>query len=127
MTNNFEVIDERYEASHHAFKSYAIGFVLSLLFTIVPYFLVIKRLFGDQSLILAVVFFAVAQFFVQVVFFLHLHKKSRPRWNMIVFIFTILIVAILVVGSLWVMRNLDYNMTKVFDLNTNEGYMLEKK
>lgn len=123
MTNNFEVIDERYEASNHAFKSYVIGFVLSILFTIIPYFLVIKRLFGGQSLILSVVLFAVAQLFVQVVFFLHLHKKSRPRWNMIVFIFTILIVAILVVGSLWVMHNLDYNMTKVSPSNTNEGYI----
>lgn len=123
MTNNFEVIDEQYEASRHAFKSYVIGFVMSILFTIVPYFLVVKHLFGDQSLILAVVLFAIAQLFVQVVFFLHLHKKSRPRWNMIVFIFTILIVTILVAGSLWVMHNLDYNMTKVSPSNTSEGYI----
>lgn len=127
MINNFKVIDERYEASRHAFKSYVIGFVLSILFTVVPYFMVAKRLFGDQSLILAVVLFAVIQLFVQVVFFLHLHKKSRPRWNMIVFIFTILIVAILVVGSLWVMHNLDYNMTKVSPSNTSEVYIPQQE
>lgn len=123
MTNDFKVIDEQYEASRKALTSYVTGFVLSLILTLIPYFIVVNHLLGNQSLVWVAVSFGVAQLLVQVVFFLHLHKKSRPHWNMIVFIFTILIVMILVVGSLWVMYNLNYNMTQVSPFNSNEGYI----
>lgn len=123
MTNDFNVIDEQYEASRRAMNSYVIGFVLSIIFTLIPYFMVVHGLFGNSGLVSAVVGFGVAQLLTQVIFFLHLSKKSRPHWNMIVFVFTTLIVAILVGGSLWVMNNLNYNMTSASPMNTNEGYI----
>ena len=123
MTNDFKVIDEEYEAGRQAMRSYVTGFVLSIILTLIPYFIVVNKMFGTQSLVTGVVLFAVAQLLVQVIFFLHLHKKSKPHWNLIVFIFTFLIVAILVVGSLWVMYNLNYNMTDASPVNTNEGYI----
>lgn len=123
MTNDFKVIDEQYEAGQRALKSYVTGFVLSIALTLIPYFIVVNHLFGGSSLIYVAVLFGVAQLLAQVIFFLHLHKKSKPHWNMIVFIFTVLIVSILVVGSLWVMRNLNYNMSDASPVNTNEGYL----
>lgn len=123
MTNDFKVIDEQYEAGQRALKSYVTGFVLSITLTLIPYFIVVNHLFGGSSLIYVAVLFGVAQLLAQVIFFLHLHKKSKPHWNMIVFIFTVLIVSILVVGSLWVMRNLNYNMSDASPVNTNEGYL----
>ncbi|MGB2580412.1 MAG: cytochrome o ubiquinol oxidase subunit IV [Minisyncoccia bacterium] len=123
MTNDFKVIDEQYEAGRFAMRSYVTGFVLSILLTLLPYFIVVNHLFGSSSIVYAAVGFGIAQLLVQVVFFLHLHKKSKPHWNMIVFIFTVLIVAILVGGSLWVMYNLNYNMTKMPTSNTSEGYI----
>lgn len=123
MTNNFKVIDEQYEAGRRAMKSYVTGFVLSILLTLIPYFIVVNHMFGNKGLVFAAVGFGVAQLLAQVVFFLHLSKKSKPHWNIIVFIFTILIVSILVVGSLWVMYNLNYNMTNATPTNTNEGYI----
>ncbi|HBB43854.1 MAG: Cytochrome o ubiquinol oxidase subunit IV [Parcubacteria group bacterium GW2011_GWA1_44_13] len=122
-TNDFKVIDEQYEAGRLAMRSYVIGFVLSAILTLIPYIIVVSHMFGKQSLVLAVVLFGVTQLLVQVIFFLHLSKKSKPQWNIIVFIFTVLIVAILVVGSLWVMYNLNYNMTDVSPFNSNEGYI----
>ncbi|MBI5798725.1 MAG: cytochrome C oxidase subunit IV family protein, partial [Candidatus Yonathbacteria bacterium] len=77
----------------------------------------------NTNLVYVAVGFALAQLLIQVVFFLHLHKKSKPHWNLIVFIFTFFIVAVLVVGSLWVMYNLNYNMTGATPSNTNEGYI----
>lgn len=123
MTNDFKVIDEQYEAGRQAMRSYVTGFVISIIFTLIPYFIVVNHMFGASSLVYAAVLFGLAQLLVQVVFFLHLHKKSKPHWNLIVFIFTLLIVAIFVVGSLWVMYNLNYNMTQVSPVNTNEGYI----
>ena len=123
MPNDFKVIDDMFEASRGAMRSYVTGFVLSVLFTLTPYFIVVKHLLGSQSLVWGVMIFAVAQLFVQVVFFLHLHKKSKPHWNIIAFVFTILIVSFLVIGSLWIMYHLNYNMMEVSPSSLNEGYI----
>lgn len=123
MENDFKVIDEQFESGRRAMRSYVAGLVLSILFTLIPYFIVTEHLLGVQSIVWGVTLFAVAQLFVQVVFFLHLHKRSKPHWNMVVFVFTLLIVAFLVVGSLWIMYHLNYNMTGVSPFNSNEGYI----
>ncbi|OIP66278.1 MAG: cytochrome o ubiquinol oxidase subunit IV [Candidatus Yonathbacteria bacterium CG10_big_fil_rev_8_21_14_0_10_43_136] len=123
MTNDFKVIDEQYESGRYAMRSYVTGFVLSIILTLIPYVIVVNHMFGKQALVWAVVLFGVTQLLAQIIFFLHLSKKSKPQWNIIVFVFTVLIVAILVVGSLWVMYNLNYNMTDASPVNTNEGYI----
>ena len=53
---------------------------------------------------------AVVQVLVHLVCFLHMNTKSDEGWNMTAFVFTVLIIAILVVGSIWIMWNLNYNM-----------------
>lgn len=123
MTKDFRVIDEQYEAGRRAMRSYVTGFVLSIILTLIPYFIVVNQTLGSRSLILAVVLFAIAQLLVQVIFFLHLSKKSRPLWNMIVFIYTVFVVSFFSIGSIWIMNNLDYNMTDASPVNTNEGYI----
>ena len=44
------------------------------------------------------------------IYFLHLDGSSAQRWNVMAFLFTLLILAIVVVGSLWVMHNMNANM-----------------
>jgi cytochrome o ubiquinol oxidase operon protein cyoD len=76
----------------------------------VPYTIVVHHLLPLNLTIIAVVILAVMQLLVQLVFFLHLGGESKPRWNLMAFMFTLLVVAILVAGTLWIMYNLDYNM-----------------
>ena len=123
MSNNYKIIDEKFESSKGAMRSYVIGFVLSIIATLIPYCMVTRLLLGPQSLIIATSIFGVAQLIIQVVFFLHLHPKSRPRWNMIVFTYTILIVMFLVIGSLWIMYHLNMNMMGTSPFHSNEGYV----
>ncbi len=52
---------------------------------------------------------AVTQLLVQLLFFLHLGRESKPRWNLIVLAFAVMVVVIVVFGSLWIMKNLQYN------------------
>ena len=52
---------------------------------------------------------AAIQLFVQAIFFLHLGKESKPRWNQQLFAFMLATVIIIVGGSLWIMANLDYH------------------
>jgi cytochrome o ubiquinol oxidase operon protein cyoD len=54
---------------------------------------------------------AVVQLVIQAVFFLHIGRGSRLK--LVTFVFAILIVLIVVVGSIWIMNNLDYGMMKM--------------
>jgi cytochrome o ubiquinol oxidase operon protein cyoD len=53
---------------------------------------------------------AVAQLLVQLVFFLHLGAALEQRSNTVIFVLTILLIATIVAGSLWVMHNANVNM-----------------
>lgn len=53
---------------------------------------------------------AVAQILVQVLFFLHVSTERRLRMNLYAVLFTVFVVLCLVIGSIWIMQNLDYNM-----------------
>ena len=105
-----EAIISKHEIHHGSVTSYTIGFLLSLLFTVIPYYIVTETAVAGWSLIYVLMGFAVAQLYVQVVFFLHLGRESKPRWNLQLFLFMILILLIIVIGSLWIMSNLHYNM-----------------
>lgn len=95
---------------HGSMSSYVTGFILSLVFTILPYLLVVSESLQGWALILALALFAVAQLLVQLVFFLHMGRKEGSGWNKIAFLFMIMVVVIVVIGSLWIMANLNYNM-----------------
>ena len=84
--------------------------ILSILLTIIPYALVVNHLLIGDSLIIAVIILGIVQLLVQLIFFLHLSSHPSQRWNLITFSFTVLIVVILVIGSLWIMYNMNYNM-----------------
>jgi cytochrome o ubiquinol oxidase subunit IV len=101
-------------------QSYALGFIFSVILTLTAYGLVASRLshlLSHAILIPLIVLLGIAQFGVQLFFFLHLGKKSTPRANTLMFLFALLIVSILVIGSLWIMYNLNYNMSPNFDVN----------
>ena len=90
------------------YKSYVIGFVLSVAATLLAYFFVVNQLWSKEMLIYIVMAIAVVQLVIQLVFFLHIGRGSR--WRFITFTFALLVVLIVVVGSIWIMNNLDYNM-----------------
>lgn len=111
---------------HGAFANYVAGFVLSVALTLVAYVSVVHDLFDRQQLVAIVVGLAVVQFVVQMVFFLHLGREARPKWNLLVFCFMVIVLGILVWGTLWIMHNLDYNMMPPEQLEQHivedEGY-----
>lgn len=90
------------------YLSYVVGFVLSIVTTLIAYFAVVYRLFDAHVLMYFVLTIAVIQLAVQMIFFLHIGRGSR--WKLATFLFTIFIVILIVVGSIWIMENLNYNM-----------------
>jgi len=101
----------RHETAQGTVRSYTTGFVLSLILTFAAYLLVVNDVFNGWTLVGVLAALAVTQLLAQLVFFLHLGRESRPRWNLTVMLFALMVVFIVVFGSLWIMKNLQYNHT----------------
>jgi cytochrome o ubiquinol oxidase subunit IV len=96
---------------HATLKGYLTGFVLSVILTAIPFWLVMAKVFPDnKTTVLIVLAFAVAQILVHMVYFLHLNTTSEGGWNMLALIFTLVLVVIALSGSLWVMYHMNVNM-----------------
>ncbi|WP_019141845.1 cytochrome o ubiquinol oxidase subunit IV [Noviherbaspirillum massiliense] len=98
-------------ADHGSLKSYVIGFILSVILTAIPFWLVMGKVFDKSSTTAMVILgFAAVQIVVHMVYFLHMNTKSEGGWNMLALIFTVVLVVIVLSGSLWVMYHLNHNM-----------------
>jgi len=97
--------------AHGTLASYIIGFILSLLFTLLPYYMVVNKTMSGNALLAAILGFAVMQMFVQIFFFLHLGRGPKPFYNIVFFFATVGIIIIAVGGSLFIMNNLYANMS----------------
>lgn len=96
--------------------SYLMGFGLSLGITIVAFVATLVQAesggaaYPKHILLVGLVVLAVAQLVVQLLFFFHLGRESKPRLNTVSFLFMLMVVGIIGFGSLWIMYNLNYNM-----------------
>lgn len=104
------VKQHKHNSNHGTLKSYIIGFILSIALTIIPYLIVVNHAFAINVVALSVVAIGIVQLLVQLIFFLHLNTSQDGQDNLLSFVFTFLIIAILVVGSLWIMYNMNINM-----------------
>lgn len=104
--------------------NYLIGFAGAATLTLLSYFSVTAGWFSATQTAAFVLTLAVLQFLVQSYYFLHLKHESKPRWKSWTYVYTIIMMLIVVVGSLWVMYNLNYRMGMSGD--QMEEYMLEQ-
>ena len=95
---------------HGTTKSYLIGFILSVILTAIPFGLTMAHALPAHSLVPVLVAVGVVQILVHLYFFLHMNTSSSQVWNNAAFVFTVIVVGILIVGSLWVMYHLNANM-----------------
>ena len=87
-------------------RGYLTGFALAAILTIIPFWLVMWHVFESHWLTITIVLaLAVVQILVHVIYFLHLDTHSEGGWNMLAFIFTIVLVVIVLGASIWVMYN----------------------
>lgn len=97
-------------ADHGSVKSYIIGFILSLILTLGSFGMLMVEGVPRHWILPGIVVLAVAQLLVQLVFFLHMGTSKSQRDNLAAFLFAVFIIAIIVVGSLWVLHNMNANM-----------------
>lgn len=99
------------QPEHGTISSYIVGFILSIIFTLISYFLAVnKQAISGTTLLWVIMGLAVTQMIVQITFFLHLGRGPKPRWNLFFFASTVGIILIVVGGSIVIINNLHYNM-----------------
>lgn len=92
-------------------RSYLTGFVLAAILTVIPFWLVMDQVIDSRAATIAIVLIlAVAQLAVHIVYFLHLDTRSEGGWNMLAFIFSIVLVVIVLGASIWALYNENMNM-----------------
>ena len=100
-----------HEQDHGTMKSYVTGFVLAVILTAIPFWLVLGNVFAKSSTTgLVLMGLAVVQIVVHMVYFLHMNTKSEGGWSILALIFTTMLVMIMLSGSIWVMYHLNHNM-----------------
>lgn len=99
-------------------RSYLVGFAISLGLTLfafgVVYWHESGAAFSNEMMMSILVLLATAQLYVQLRYFLHVGKNSNA-WNVSALVLALLIIVFVVVGSLWIMSNLEHNTHLPFD------------
>ncbi len=98
-------------APHSTLGGYVTGFVLSVILTAIPFWLVMAKVFDRPNVTTLVILgFAAVQIVVHMVYFLHMSPRSEGGWTMLALIFTVVLVVITLTGSMWIMFHIDTNM-----------------
>jgi len=95
---------------HGSLEHYLIGFTLSLILTVIAFFIVGARLFTEERLAYTVAGLAIFQAIVQLIFFFHLGLEAKPRWGQISLYVMLTVLLTVLIGSIWIMNDLNERM-----------------
>jgi cytochrome o ubiquinol oxidase subunit IV len=116
LSNDYQpVFDDRTpgveEHEHTAsYLSYTVGLVLAIVATIASFVVAQTNLLWPPGIPVGLIVLALAQIGVHLVFFLHLGSGPESTNNILALAFGILIVFLVIVGSIWIVANLNSNM-----------------
>lgn len=103
--------DDHGGASHSTLTGYATGFVLAVILTVIPFWLVIGKVLPSSSITgLVILAIAAVQIVVHMIYFLHMNTRSEGGWSLLALAFTVVLLFIMLSGSIWVMYHLNANM-----------------
>jgi cytochrome o ubiquinol oxidase operon protein cyoD len=89
---------------------YTTGFVLAMILTAASFAMAMTHLLTPASLVAAVIVLAVAQMLVHLIFFLHITTAPAHKTNILAIVLTLLMITLVVIGSLWIMSQLNHHM-----------------
>ena len=111
MTRHLNAAVQGEAIGHGSRRGYMTGFGLSVVLTAAPFWLVMGHVLATPvQTAITVMLFAAIQIVVHMVYFLHMNTKSEGGWTMMALLFTLVFVAVTLIGSLWVMYHLNANM-----------------
>jgi len=94
-----------------SYLSYSVGLGLAILATIASFIVAQTNLLWAPGIPVGLIVLALAQIGVHLVFFLHLGSGPDSTNNILALAFGVLIVFLVIAGSVWIIANLNTNMT----------------
>ncbi|MGO2234322.1 cytochrome o ubiquinol oxidase subunit IV [Marinomonas sp. UCMA 3892] len=89
--------------SHGSVKSYVTGFVLSVILTGIPFWMVMTEAFDKGPTYVTIILLAIVQIFVHLKYFLHLNFTSEQgKLDAYSFLFALMIIVMVVALSVWI-------------------------
>ena len=105
--------DEQLDGSGvaHGVLGYLIGLALATGLSLCSFLMPATGIIWAPAIPVALIVFAIAQMGVHLVFFIHITTGPDNTNNVLALAFGVLIVFLVMAGSLWIMANLNHNMT----------------
>jgi cytochrome o ubiquinol oxidase operon protein cyoD len=95
--------ETHHDASHGSVSSYLVGFVLSVILTSIPFYMVMSGDFSKMTTLWSIITFAIIQIWVHLKYFLHLNFITEDgRASTFSFLFSALIIVMVVGLSVWI-------------------------
>lgn len=88
--------------SHGSVGSYITGFVLSVILTAIPFWMVMTHAFDNETTYISIVALAIVQIFVHLKYFLHLNFSEEGKLDTYSFLFALMIIVMVVALSVWI-------------------------
>jgi cytochrome o ubiquinol oxidase operon protein cyoD len=121
MATDLEASGDRFDAAPgdetadgvrviHDIRGYVVGLVLATGLTAASFYAAASNAIWAPAIPVALVVLAIAQMGIHLVFFLHISTGPDSTNNILALAFGVLIVALVMIGSLWIMTNLNANM-----------------
>ncbi|AVO50455.1 cytochrome o ubiquinol oxidase subunit IV [Melaminivora suipulveris] len=105
--------DEHHDGDdlHVSLSDYIKGFVLAVILTVIPFWLVMGGVIQDRATLVVVLgVLAAVQIIAHMVYFLHMNGKVQGGWTLLSTIFAVVFVAVTIAGTLWVMFHMNAHM-----------------
>lgn len=103
---------------------YIYGGLIALTLTTTAFLLVASKALEQTNVVVAILALAIVQAVAQLYLFLHIGDEKKPWWKNISLIYIFAMTVVLVVGSIWVIMNMNYNMG--MSPEQMEQYMLQQ-
>ncbi|PCJ32005.1 MAG: cytochrome o ubiquinol oxidase subunit IV [Gammaproteobacteria bacterium] len=96
--------------AHGSTAEYVRGLIISILLTIVPFYMVMSGAWSDVATVIVISLAATAQVLVQMIFFLHMDGSSEQGWITMSAVYAVSIIVFVIAGSLWIFEHLNHNL-----------------
>ncbi|MHA6203543.1 cytochrome o ubiquinol oxidase subunit IV [Dyella soli] len=98
------------KGSHGTWRTYLVGYVIAIVLTLAAFALAPSKSMLPSGAEAALAVLALAQMLVHLIFFLHINTSPQSKTNILALAAAMTIIAIVVIGSLWIMSHLNSNM-----------------
>ncbi|XBC42191.1 MAG: cytochrome C oxidase subunit IV family protein [Buchnera aphidicola (Meitanaphis elongallis)] len=89
---------------------YILNLIILTTLTILPFVVVIQKIYSKKIISFIVVLCLIIQVCIHIRLFLHLNVSDNYKWNVVSMLFSFSVILTILLGSYWVMNNLNHNI-----------------